>query len=74
MLAKNFHYNTAKIVPSFQGRPFCMDVKLDGERMLCHKEGDKVMIGSWHIWNMSTVFPDESPLSPVPVPVPAYPA
>lgn len=42
MLAKNFHYDMARIVPSFQGRAFCMDVKLDGERMMCHKEGDTV--------------------------------
>lgn len=44
MLAKNFYYNTDKIVPSFRDRPFCMDVKLDGERMLCHREGTKVPI------------------------------
>lgn len=42
MLAKNFHYSMEKIVPSFKGRPFCMDVKLDGERMLCHREGKQV--------------------------------
>ncbi|CAM9320873.1 unnamed protein product [Ectocarpus sp. 12 AP-2014] len=42
MLAMNFFYGLGKIVPSLQGRPFCMDVKLDGERMLCHREGNKV--------------------------------
>lgn len=42
MLATNFFYKTEKIVPSFEGRPFCMDIKLDGERMLCHREGSKV--------------------------------
>lgn len=43
MLATNYFYNTNKIVPGFQGRPFCMDVKLDGERMLCHRDGNKVL-------------------------------
>lgn len=42
MLATNFFYDPKKIVPSFEGKPFCMDVKLDGERMLCHREGNKV--------------------------------
>ncbi|CAM9475934.1 unnamed protein product [Pylaiella littoralis] len=42
MLATNFFYKTNKIVPSFEGKAFCMDVKLDGERMLCHREGNKV--------------------------------
>lgn len=42
MLATNFFYKIDRIVPSFQGRPLCMDVKLDGERMLCHKDGDEV--------------------------------
>ncbi|CAN0326465.1 unnamed protein product, partial [Hapterophycus canaliculatus] len=42
MLATNYFYNIDKIVPGFQGRPFCMDVKLDGERMLCHRDGNKV--------------------------------
>ncbi len=44
MLATNFFYKTHVIIPSFQGRPFCMDVKLDGERMLCHREGSKVRL------------------------------
>lgn len=43
MLAKNFMYDVDRILPSFQGRPFCMDIKIDGERMLCHREGDKVI-------------------------------
>eukprot|EP00903_Cladosiphon_okamuranus_P009258 g8834.t1 len=43
MLATNFSYETdKKIMPSLGRRPFCMDVKLDGERMLCHREGNKV--------------------------------
>eukprot|EP00904_Undaria_pinnatifida_P001070 jgi/Undpi1/10964/HiC_scaffold_30.g13265.m1 len=43
MLAKNFMYDVDRIIPSMRGRPFCMDIKIDGERMLCHREGDKVM-------------------------------
>lgn len=43
MLAKNYFYDVDRILPSFQGRPFCMDIKIDGERMLCHREGDKVI-------------------------------
>ncbi|CAM9321759.1 unnamed protein product [Discosporangium mesarthrocarpum] len=43
MLAKNFHYAVEKIVPSFRGSPFCMDIKLDGERLLCHRDRNKVM-------------------------------
>lgn len=43
MLAKNFMYDVDRILPSFGGRPFCMDIKIDGERMLCHREGDKVI-------------------------------
>ncbi|CAM9127479.1 unnamed protein product [Scytosiphon promiscuus] len=42
MLATNYFYKTEKIIPGLQGHPFCMDVKLDGERMLCHRDGDKV--------------------------------
>lgn len=44
MLAANLFYNMEKIVPRMMGRPFCMDVKLDGERMLCHREGTKVVV------------------------------
>lgn len=43
MLAANLFYHMEKIVPRMMGRPFCMDVKLDGERMLCHREGTKVV-------------------------------
>eukprot|EP00752_Nemacystus_decipiens_P016381 g14643.t1 len=43
MLATNFFYKTDKVLPSMHQRPFCMDIKLDGERMLCHREGTKVM-------------------------------
>ena len=44
MLATNFFYKTEKVLPSLEGRPFCMDIKLDGERMLCHREGTKVRL------------------------------
>ncbi|KAG5190647.1 ATP dependent DNA ligase domain-containing protein [Tribonema minus] len=42
MLAHNPKNDFASIVPSFKGAPFLMEVKLDGERMLAHKDGDAV--------------------------------
>lgn len=50
MLAKGFssssHGQVAAVESAMEGNPFLMDVKLDGERMLVHIEGGKVLLYS----------------------------
>jgi DNA ligase 4 len=45
MLAASIHHQLHKVEPAMRGHPFAVEPKIDGERMLCHKEGDKV---SWY--------------------------
>jgi len=45
MLAAAIHHQLHKVEPAMRGHPFAVEAKIDGERMLCHKEGARV---SWY--------------------------
>ena len=42
MLAAQVHHQLTKVEPAMRGNPFAMEMKIDGERMLCHKDGDRI--------------------------------
>lgn len=42
MLAAMIHHQLHKVEPAMRSHPFALEMKIDGERMLCHKDGGKV--------------------------------
>lgn len=42
MLAAQLHHQLHKVEPAMRGHPFAVEMKIDGERMLCHKDGNQV--------------------------------
>lgn len=42
MLATMLHHQLYKVEPAMHGHPFAVEMKIDGERMLCHKDGGQV--------------------------------